>query len=58
MTANRVYRKALDMDFVKAELKRCAGSQFDPTLVEIMLELIESGEVNVSRTVEESTKSE
>lgn len=54
MTANRVYRKALDMDFVKVELKRCAGSQFDPTLVEIMLELIESGEVNVSRTVEES----
>ncbi|MBP3771208.1 MAG: HD domain-containing protein [Treponema sp.] len=58
MTANRVYRKALNIDFVKAELKRCAGSQFDPTLVEIMLELIESGEVNVSRTVEESTKSE
>ena len=58
MTANRVYRKALDMDFVKAELKRCSGSQFDPTLVEIMLELIESGAVNVSRTVEESVKSE
>ena len=54
MTANRVYRKALDMDFVKAELKRCSGSQFDPTLVEIMLELMESGAVNVSRTVEES----
>lgn len=58
MTANRVYRKALDMDFVVAELKRCAGSQFDPALAEIMLELIASGRLNVARTVEESVNIE
>lgn len=47
MTANRVYRKALDMDFVREELLRCAGTQFDPGLVNIMIELIDSGKLNV-----------
>ena len=56
MTANRVYRKALDMEQVVAELKRCSGTQFDPGLVEIMLELIESGSLNATRTVAESAK--
>lgn len=56
MTANRVYRKAKNMDYVVAELKRCSGTQFDPGLVEIMLELIESGSLNVSKTVEASAK--
>ena len=54
MTANRVYRKALEMDFVIQELQRCSGTQFDPGLVEIMLELIASGEINVEKIVEES----
>ncbi|WP_051537791.1 HD domain-containing phosphohydrolase [Treponema sp. C6A8] len=54
MTANRVYRKALDMDFVTAELKRSAGKQFDPCLVDIMLDLIESGKLNVEKTVTET----
>ncbi len=56
MTATRVYRKALDMDFVKSELRKGSGTQFDPALVEIMLDLIESGMLNVERTVEESSK--
>lgn len=54
MTANRVYRKALDMEQVVAELKRCSGTQFDPGLVEIMLELIEAGTLNAAITVKES----
>ena len=58
MTANRVYRKALDMDYVIAELKRCSGTQFDPGLVEIMLELIENGSLNVAKTVEKSVGAE
>ena len=56
MTANRCYRKALDMDYVISELKRCAGTQFDPGLVDIMLDLIESGKLNVEQTVEDSMK--
>lgn len=39
MTDNRVYRKGLPRAEVLAELKRCAGTQFDPKLVEIFLGL-------------------
>lgn len=46
MTANRVYRKQLDLDFVIGELKRCSGTQFDPHLVEIMLSLIDEGVID------------
>lgn len=48
MTANRVYRKQLDLDFVLGELKKGRGTQFDPKLVDIMLGLIEDGTINVN----------
>ena len=54
MTANRVYRKQLDIDVVIAELKRCSGPQFDPKLVEIMLSLIDDGTINVECLYEQS----
>ena len=54
MTANRVYRRQLDLDFVISELKRCSGTQFDPKLVEIMLSLIEDGTIDVQRSYEKS----
>lgn len=47
MTANRVYRKQLDFDFVLSELEKGKGTQFDPYLVDIMLELIEDGEISI-----------
>jgi putative nucleotidyltransferase with HDIG domain len=37
MLSDRPYRKALSIDTVRAELQRCAGAQFDPKLVEVML---------------------
>jgi energy-coupling factor transport system substrate-specific component len=49
MTANRVYRKRLDIDYVIGELHSGRGTQFDPKLVDIMLGLIESGEIDVER---------
>ena len=49
MTANRVYRKKLDLDFVIAGLKKGRGTQFDPKLVDIMLKLIENGTVDVEQ---------
>ena len=49
MTANRVYRKQLDLDFVIGELKRCSGTQFDPKLVDILLSLIEDGSIDVEK---------
>ena len=54
MTANRVYRKQLDLDFVIEELKRCSGTQFDPKLVDILLALIDEGEIDVKRLYAES----
>ena len=47
MTANRVYRKKLDINYVISELKRCRGTQFDPKLVDIMLSLIDDGSIDV-----------
>ena len=47
MTANRVYRKQLDIDYVTNELRRCSGTQFDPKLVKIMLSLIDEGIIDV-----------
>lgn len=58
MTANRIYRKRLDMEVVKEELRHWSGSQFDPGLVDVMLDLIESGRLNVYKTMEESTVTE
>jgi energy-coupling factor transport system substrate-specific component len=47
MTANRVYRKKLDFGIVLEELKKGRGTQFDPQIVDILLELISSNKINV-----------
>lgn len=49
MTANRVYRKKLDLDFVLEELRKGRGTQFDPELVDILLDLLEDGTIDVER---------
>ncbi|MEM6532201.1 MAG: HD domain-containing phosphohydrolase [Myxococcota bacterium] len=41
MTSNRPYRKALPHDIAVAELRRCAGKQFDRTYVTAFLEVID-----------------
>ena len=52
MTANRVYRKKLDPDYVLGELKKGRGTQFDPKLADILLELITDGTINLTRLYE------
>lgn len=47
MTANRVYRKQLDMKHVIEEIRKGRGTQFDPKLVDILLELIDVGRIDV-----------
>jgi HD-GYP domain-containing protein (c-di-GMP phosphodiesterase class II) len=37
MTSDRVYRKALSEEVAAAELRRVAGSQLDPVVVEALL---------------------
>jgi putative nucleotidyltransferase with HDIG domain len=39
MTSDRPYRQALDLDEALAEVERCAGTQFDPEIVRVFLEL-------------------
>ena len=41
MTTDRAYRKALSHDVAITELRRCSGSQFDPTIVEVFIEEME-----------------
>ena len=53
MTANRVYRKQLDMDYVLNELKKGRGTQFDPELVDIMLRLIADGKIDIRSLYED-----
>ena len=45
MNSNRVYRKALDRDYIIEQLKNGEGTQFDPQFAEILLELIKEGKV-------------
>ena len=58
MTSNRVYRKAISMDHVIDELKKGKGTQFDPSLVDILLGLIGSGRIDVSGINQLSVESE
>lgn len=41
MVHDRPYRKAISVEKAKQELRRCAGSQFDPEIVRVYLELLE-----------------
>jgi HD-GYP domain-containing protein (c-di-GMP phosphodiesterase class II) len=50
MTSERVYRKPLSERDAVAELERCAGTQFDPTIVEAFSE--ELGVASEIRTAE------
>ena len=47
MTSPRVYRKALSVEYARRELVSCAGTQFDPDIVPVMLRLIDSGQVPI-----------
>ncbi len=42
MTSKRSYRDALPLDVVIAELKKNSGTQFDPKILEIFLDIIEN----------------
>ena len=43
MTSNRVYRKSPGKEYAISELKKYAGSQFDPKVVEAFLRVLEEG---------------
>jgi putative nucleotidyltransferase with HDIG domain len=45
MTTTRAYRKAMSVEAALAELRACAGTQFDPEVVAVLVGLIEEGAV-------------
>jgi HD-GYP domain-containing protein (c-di-GMP phosphodiesterase class II) len=45
MTTTRSYRKAMSTEAALEELRRCAGTQFDPDVAAVLAELVETGEV-------------
>ncbi len=47
MNSDRVYRNHLDKDIILQELENNKGTQFDPKIAQIMIDMIHSGEVFV-----------
>jgi len=45
MTSKRSYKKAMSKDEAIEEFKRCAGTQFDPVLVEKFIEILSNGDI-------------
>jgi diguanylate cyclase (GGDEF)-like protein/PAS domain S-box-containing protein len=48
MTTQQVYRRAMSRDWATAELFACAGTQFDPTLVEQFCDSLSASQVSLS----------
>jgi len=43
MTTTRSYRAAMPLEVALEELRRCAGTQFDPRVVEVLVRVVQSG---------------
>jgi len=54
MTARRAYRQPRTTQQAFAELRRCAGSQFDPQAVDALIALWERGELLVEDSLEQA----
>ncbi|MCF7925524.1 MAG: hypothetical protein K9L26_03225, partial [Candidatus Izimaplasma sp.] len=54
MTTDRPYRDGLSLEQAVYELKRNAGTQFDPNYVKIFIKLVQSGELDKLELVNRS----
>lgn len=50
MTSRRVYREPLSVEYAKAELLRCSGTQYDPDVVQAFLRVLDTPAVVVVAT--------
>ena len=55
MTSNRSYRKVLPQDVVRSEIEKGRGTQFDPNVVEKMLQMIDEDTEYTLRQVDKSS---
>ncbi|MBN1367417.1 MAG: response regulator [Dehalococcoidales bacterium] len=50
MTSERSYRKSLALEEAISEVKRCAGTQFDPAIVEVFLKIPSNDILTIMKT--------
>lgn len=55
MTSKRSYRNALPLDVVRAEIDKCAGSQFDSDIVKVFLAILDN-DYNLISEIQEKYK--
>ncbi len=48
MTSSRPYREALSDEIARTELQRCAGTQFDPQVVDAFLQVLQVQETHAN----------
>lgn len=53
MTSDRPYRKGRPLEVARAEIERCAGTQFDPDLARAYLSVPDTGWLAIRRQIEE-----
>ena len=51
MTSDRPYRKALPYEAARTEILKCSGTQFDPDVVKVFLEIPDQEWINIHRRV-------
>ena len=47
MTSDRTYRKAMEVEAALSEIRKCAGTQFDPELAELFVSAVIDGGLNI-----------
>ena len=57
MASNRSYRKALPQDVVRSEIEKGKGTQFDPVVAEIMLQMIDEDTQYSMKQIDADNKS-
>ena len=58
MTANRVYRERQPMDYVMDQFTKGRGKQFDPLLLDIFVNIIERGDIDIDSLYEKNRNQE
>jgi HD-GYP domain-containing protein (c-di-GMP phosphodiesterase class II) len=46
MASKRVYKEAFSQDVIINEFNRCSGTQFDPEIAKVVIDLISSGKLS------------
>ena len=46
MNSTRAYRKQMNKDAILAEMRRIAGTQLNPKIVDVFFELVDEGRFN------------